>query len=239
MWHFRRINLVEHIQPCKYISLVGAGGKTSFSEFLAAGIVRSGKTVAITTTTKIYAREPYRLIPDNWSSIDLNVPFMRYGRTLENGKLTALDFTQVRNLGNIFDVVLIEADGAKEKPLKVPASYEPVIPGFSEKILVVSGLDALLKPVDETVFRWELLDGASGIEPHALITADLFARFFSESILLKGVDKTKCSVILNKYDILPKKEIVLRIAKNIVKKCPGLPVILSSVHCRAFYLISG
>ena len=43
--------------------------------------------------------------------------------------------------------VLIEADGAKRRPLKVPAEHEPVIPEMTTHVLSVYGLDSIGKKI--------------------------------------------------------------------------------------------
>ena len=162
----------------------------------------------------------------------------RFGKTLENGKLTAVDTEDILRIGALYDTVLIEADGAKHKPLKFPASYEPVIPAIAEKIFVVSGLDALFHKVREMVFRWELFSNATGIDGEAIVTKDVFLSFFSSPILLKGVKEKKCTIILNKYDVLKQKRYGSIIARELTENIKRLDVIISSVKHHAFYKVS-
>ena len=61
----------------------------------------------------------------------------------------------IEETGSSCDVMLIEADGAKRKPLKVPADWEPVIPDFADVVVSVIGLDCLGKPICETAHRAE------------------------------------------------------------------------------------
>lgn len=200
MWHIQRTNdpgrLVGGI---KFASFVGGGGKTSLIESLARSCLAVKRSVAVTTTTKIFAVEPFELFDDR-AKTECRTPFMHIGKTLEKGKLTALSFEEVESLGNEFDVVLIEADGAKGHPLKYPAEYEPVIPSFSEKVFIVAGLDALFQPFQNVVFRHELFKRATGTEPPRLLYPDIFLRLFREDALLKntaGLDRT---IVLNQYD---------------------------------------
>jgi probable selenium-dependent hydroxylase accessory protein YqeC len=238
MLHFQRIDPLQSILPLKFVAFVGGGGKTSFIEYLAGRLIEAGKTVAITTTTKIYAREPYHVLKNVDSPIKRGMPLIRVGRTLENGKLTSVSPLDIEHLGAIYDTVLIEADGAKSKPLKFPAPYEPVIPSVAEKVYVVSGLDALYLKVREAVFRWELLHNSVGIDGDAVVSPDIFIGFFSDSILFKGVDLRKCVVVLNKYDALKQKSCATDIARALCRNFKGLFVTISSVNLRTFYNIS-
>jgi molybdenum cofactor cytidylyltransferase len=72
--------------------------------------------------------------------------------------------------------LLVEADGAHQKPLKAPADHEPVIPEFCQIVIVVAGLSGLLQPLTgEVVHRPEVFQRLSGlrqgqaISPHALV----------------------------------------------------------------------
>ena len=56
------------------------------------------------------------------------------------------------------EITLIEADGSRRLPIKVPGKQEPVIPDFTHIILVVYGLSALGQPLRQVCQRWELLN---------------------------------------------------------------------------------
>ena len=238
MWHFQRIDPVQPIFPLKFVAFVGAGGKTSLIEYLAANLIRMGKTVAITTTTKIFAREPYQLLNFGDTILRRDIPMIRFGKTLEDGKLTAVEPEDIQRLGTLYDTVLIEADGAKGKPLKFPAPYEPVIPSVVEKVYVVGGLDALFQEVRDVVFRWESFHIAAGVAGDTVITPDVFLRFFSESILFKGIGAKQYTVVLNKYDTLRKKSCGSSIARELSNNIKGLNVIIASVKACSFYEVS-
>jgi len=237
MWYFQKIDLAQSIMPLKFVAFVGAGGKTSLIEYLASSLIDRGKTVAITTTTKIYVREPYQVLSEK-RVLRNNTPLNRFGNTLEDGKLTALDTEDIQRIGDLYDIILIEADGAKHKPLKFPASYEPAIPAIAEKIFVVSGLDALFHKVGDVVFRWELFYNATGINDRDIVSTDVFLRFFSPYVLLKGIDTRKCSIILNKYDSLEQKSCGNIIARELTKNIKGLEVIISSIKHHIFYKVT-
>ena len=51
--------------------------------------------------------------------------------------------------------MLIEADGAKRKPLKVPADWGTGNSDFADVVVSVIGLDCLGKPICETAHRAE------------------------------------------------------------------------------------
>jgi probable selenium-dependent hydroxylase accessory protein YqeC len=252
MWLFQTIEPAGPFFGTKYITFVGAGGKSSLIEYVAERAARAGKTVTITTTTKIYAREPYILFDDLHARHDASVKGrgrdnprspdrtgpVRTGKSREGEKLTALTMDEALRLGDLFDMVLIEADGAKGKPLKYPASYEPVIPPFSDRIVVVAGLDALWGTVEERVFRWELFCEVTGLSPAAVIDRDLFVRFFADPILLKGVEREKCTVFLNKWDRLRQRGEAAEMAKSIIETTACKDVVISSLFHSLFFRVA-
>ena len=235
MWHIQKIDPADLIVDIQYIAFVGAGGKTSFIEYLAEKTARGNKKTAITTTTKIYVQEPYVLLTPNRDDDKATGNPIRVGKTIEDGKLTAVTFDDLRKLGKTFDTVLIEADGAKGKPLKCPAPHEPVIPPFSGMVFVLAGLDSLFGQIREKVFRWgifkEKLTGEETISP------ELFSLFFTDDILLKDIGSKPCAIVLNKYDTFMQKKVLFHIAEEIIKKTHVERVIISSLVFGIFYEI--
>jgi len=237
MWYIQRIDPVDLIADIKYSTFVGAGGKTSLIEYLAKKTSGRNKKTVITTTTKIYAREPYATLAQQSKNNTGSINPIRVGKTTENGKLTSVTFDDIRQLGQTFDAVLIEADGAKGKPLKYPAPYEPVIPPFSEMVFVLAGLDSLYRPVNEKVFRWHIMKEKGEINGDDIISPDNFNRFFTDEVLLKNVGDKPCTIILNKYDALTQKKALYPLIKSILRKTGVKKVIVASLIYCIFYEI--
>jgi len=123
--------------------------------------------------------------------------------------------------------------------LKYPAAYEPVIPHCSGLIVVVAGLDALGLTIAEAVFRWELFTQASGMPPGEEITTPVFVRLFEGDGFMKGVDRARCIVVLNKFDACRDKESVPGLA-GAVSRHTGAKVMVASVGRGEFYgLVAG
>jgi len=73
--------------------------------------------------------------------------------------------------------LLIEADGARQKPLKAPAAHEPAIPDFVDSVVVLAGLSGLGKLLtDETVHRPETFAKLSRLKISEAITSDALLR---------------------------------------------------------------
>lgn len=123
-------------------AVAGAGGKTGYIRRRAERLAAEGRRVAILTTTHIMEE----------SSSD-NIVYCGLPR---EGKLVWPGENVYREICRIFDYVLVEADGSKHYPMKIPASYEPVIPDGTDEIVVLMGSFALGRRFDEVCFRKEL-----------------------------------------------------------------------------------
>ncbi len=168
-------------EPCR-IAVVGAGGKTTTMLRLAESC--SGKVV-LTTTTHIGLDQVERVNKVSIIEADEDIMQMDWGNlekvtcitgpSLDGNRLTSLTAQQLSALcaaSKIFEFsVLIEADGARMLPLKAPGINEPVIPDWVDTVIVMAGLSAVGKNLDEkSVFRSEEYAKLSGIKPGEEIT---------------------------------------------------------------------
>lgn len=138
------------------------------------------------TTTGLVAREPARLtsnrdvVPLTNSSeaaavADIPLRDTRsglvlvVGREVADDKFTGPEASDLNQLIRAADLTVIEGDGSRRLPFKVPAAHEPVVPDATDLLLIVVGLTALGRPLAEVCCR---LDEASRI----LETVDLGAQ---------------------------------------------------------------
>jgi len=155
----------------KMISLVGAGGKTSFIYALARELSSSQNKVIVTTTTHLIkptgkVRElmvlescPEKAI-DKLKQIFINSNFAIWVAKASHDKVSGILPMNLDMLANedIADYIIVEADGSKGLPIKAPASYEPVIPQKTNVLVGVIGIDALGCPInDKNVHRPSIL----------------------------------------------------------------------------------
>jgi probable selenium-dependent hydroxylase accessory protein YqeC len=238
MWYLERIDPLPSLLGENVISFVGAGGKTSLAEYLGHAAAARGMRVVMTTTTRIWAEVPYVTFDDRRLENGRGRRFVRIGKSVDQGKLTGLSAGEVAALGRDYDLVLVEADGAKGRPLKYPAAYEPVIPACSRRTVVVAGLDALGRTIAETVFRSEQFIQATGLPSGAEITTPVFLRLFEGDGLMKGVDRARCVVVLNKLDACGDRESVPGLAVAVSRHTGGSPVIVASVRLGEFYRVA-
>ncbi|MDD2371867.1 MAG: selenium cofactor biosynthesis protein YqeC [Firmicutes bacterium] len=119
-------------------SFIGAGGKTSAIKEVANILSFEGYKVVITTTTKISIEEfsDYKVeIKKYFNIIDLNNDINVLVSGTSGIKYLGFKKIDFENLANIpiDTIILIEGDGSKRLPFKVPYEYEPVVPDNSVK----------------------------------------------------------------------------------------------------------
>jgi probable selenium-dependent hydroxylase accessory protein YqeC len=163
------------------ISLIGAGGKTSLMFGLARELAALGRTVLTTTTTNLFFptrdQSPVTLVTGT-----VPVFLARAVAALKDhhhisagtchmpdtGKLrgfSAVMIDEIRQAG-LFDWIIVEADGARQLPIKASDIHEPVIPSSTTAIVHVTGLDAVNTPVDDThVHRPAIFCANTGLAP--------------------------------------------------------------------------
>lgn len=199
------LEIPAHLQHPWTISLVGSGGKSSALQTLADEAVAAGQRVLISTTTRMWL-PPHEIplvqtIPDAEAIWSASKPAWA-GWPAEPGKMAGVSSENLRQLASQADLVLIEADGSRGLPCKVPALHEPVIPIWSDQIVVVAGLSAVGHPIAEVAHRPELACKVLNTEhQHILTTIDLAKLIFQG--YLKPLLQAKIqniAILLNQAD---------------------------------------
>ena len=222
------------------LSVVGGGGKTSLIFRMMEELISKGKKVLITTTTHM-AYEPERPFAGDGDIISIKQNLEEYGYTItaaldqEKRKISALPEEKLKEIKDLADVVLIEADGAKRCPLKVPASWEPVIWKQTDLVIAVAGLDAAGKPIREVCHRPEYVADFLGKETEEKITEEDFVRIaVSAEALRKCVDGREYRVLLNKADIPGKFQAAEHIVDRLEEQ--GVHAVWGSLRERDYHI---
>lgn len=179
------------------ISLVGGGGKSTLLQKLAAELEHAGRPVITTTTTHILLSQTtgYLILEENPETL-----LLKAGRALSShphltlackhkagGKLSGPDTATIDKLSGMADYLIIEADGASQKPLKMPNATEPVIADSTTMVVAVVGIDCLGQPARQALFRYDLAADITGIGPEDMITAQTVADLMEHPVgIIKG-----------------------------------------------------
>lgn len=209
------------VEETPVIAVVGGGGKTSLIYRLTQELIEKQKSVIVTTTTHM-AYESARPFADGGEPEKVKELLKAFGYVVaaekkdDGVKIGSLPYERMKELCALCDVLLIEADGARNLPVKVPEKWEPVIPDFADMVIGVVGLDCLGVPIRQTAHRIERTAEFLEKSPDAPVTLqDIIKIISSVSGLFKGVEDRAYRVFLNKVDVLEKRENAEMIVKGL------------------------
>jgi probable selenium-dependent hydroxylase accessory protein YqeC len=209
------------------ISFVGGGGKTSLIYELGNELSQLGKKVIITTTTHMFkpknkvilTGEKEDIIKTLYSENIITVGMLCYEENvkfensqLENEKIfntlkesklkkiSGLPSSMAEGLIELADFVLVEADGSKRLPLKMPEYHEPVILAGTNLVIGICGIDAIGKSIKEVCHRPNLVVQFLNTNyEHTINERDIAKILLSDQGQRKNV-KCDYKVIVNKVD---------------------------------------
>lgn len=223
------------------VAFVGAGGKTSAMFALAAELP---PPVILTTSTHLGAwqadladRHFILSTAADFKELDFQntTTVLLTGPANADDRLSGLEpsvlhtiYQYCREKGAS---LLVEADGARERPIKAPAAYEPTIPPWVDHVVVMAGLIGLGQPVNaETVHRPEIFTHLTGLHPGETIkTEHLVTVLGSQSGGLKGIPEgAGRNVFLNQAEDEMRKAQGVRIAEGLCKTYNR--VLIGSLH---------
>ena len=198
VWERLKLDPAVH----RLVALVGAGGKSSTMYALARQAADGGRKVVVTTTTHILPHPDLPLAGDlgELAALLKHNRVVTLGAYDQRGKLTGAG--DPADCLELADVVLMEADGAKLRPLKAPADHEPVIPPQTQAVIAAAGLDSVGQALEAVCHRPERVAALLGVEPdHRITPADVAAILSSPQGGRKGVAPAMAfRCLLNKAD---------------------------------------
>jgi len=175
------------------VNFVGGGGKTGL--ILALLNEYSGSLPVIyTTTTRIHPTHPstglMTLACDDMELLALIVDRIGRKQRPEHSSLVvtrrglrpdllqgvAPNFANSLD-GDLYPLILNEADGARSMSLKMPREGEPVLMEGARYLVPVIGLDCTGMPLGpDSLFRWAMAESRFSLKAGEIITPDLAAK---------------------------------------------------------------
>lgn len=220
------------------VAAVGGGGKSTTLGRLAQEYAKSGEQAIVLTTT--HMREemmPWFCVAEETEWLNMTSEMLEQileklkqyhqvwiGTRVQNGKISCVPESVLKIVEGWNLPLLVEADGARMLPLKVPAAHEPVILPQTTHILSVYGMDALDQELETICFRSELATKLLGKQKSDRVTEEDIARLACHGDGgRKGCpEQAEYIVVLNKADTCEREERARRIAEylsaNGVKK---------------------
>ena len=212
------------------VAVAGAGGKTTLVYRLAAEAREAGLRVIVTSTTHM-GRLPESItgpvLLEEEGDLEARIGKVMMetgyatvlGRLVRPDKIEGMPGPRVDELAGRADLVMLEADGARGRSLKVPAPHEPVVPRSTTMLLVMAALDVLGEPLHESrVHRVEIVSAATGravgetVDEEAVVAALTHRRGYPARVA-PGV---RSAVFLNKVEDAARDAAAARIAPRLI-----------------------
>lgn len=237
------------------IAICGSGGKTTLCKELAAKYANENKKVCITTSTNMWfdndVRENFFDISlgagDNILSSHVGADTIRpncRGEHCEPGKvyyagnedkkkdkLIPLNAADYKKLCDTFDYIIIEADGSRAMPMKIPYGVdvkstvgvdiirpngkgehcEPIIPDNVNEIIVVVGMEAIGRRIGYICHRFDEFYGKdkflsdNNITPNTKVDEaliDMFVNHYYVEMLSSKFSNAKIKIYKNDYCVI-------------------------------------
>lgn len=243
------LSLVDITGSEPRIAAVGAGGKTTVLKRLAEEYLALGRQSVIITTTHMKKENTEKFLVDPSEEEILRVqrregyviagaeaetapaPDLETGENVHNRgarseKIRALLPDILEKVLDFGCPVLIEADGARMLPVKIPAEHEPVFAGCETCVLAVYGLDALGQKIRDAGFRAErMAEFLHKDVKDRLEARDIAALALSCQGGRKGVaEDIQYRVVLNKADTEERRGMALEVWKEMerIRGCCGM-----------------
>ena len=197
------------IIPGDVVAFVGAGGKSGAILAASNGLRQAGMKVLVAPTTKMLLGEADKIGPlvnsEDADELGEKVegalsrsPTVVAGSgMLSKNRVGGVDPAWISNLARLVDVVLVEADGSRRRPIKGTADHEPAVPQSATLVVAVGNVDALGKPVDEEhVHRPEVFSDLTGVGQGQSITPTAFATALARGSLARVPRTTRTAALI-------------------------------------------
>jgi probable selenium-dependent hydroxylase accessory protein YqeC len=191
------------------VAFVGAGGKSGAILAVSNGLRQAGMKVLVAPTTKMLLGEADKIGPlvtsedagelrENAERALSESPAVVAGSgMLPKNRVGGVDPDWIGDLAPLVDVVLVEADGSRRRPIKGTADHEPAIPGAATLVVAVGNVHALGTPVDEEhVHRPEVFSYLTGVGPGQSITPGAFATAIARGSLAKVPQTARTAALI-------------------------------------------
>jgi probable selenium-dependent hydroxylase accessory protein YqeC len=192
-----KLYLALGIASGEVTAFVGSGGKSSAILAVAGELAEAGMTFLTAPTTKMLVSEAEKLgslvtaeDPDELRAMAKRV--LSDGASgvvvgsglLSKNRVGGVKPAAIASLAPLADVVLVEANGSRRRPIKGTADHEPALPDAATLVVAVGNIGAFGAPVnEENVHRPELFSKLTGVGAGQSITARSFARALAQGSL--------------------------------------------------------
>ncbi len=244
-----KLNKLLNLNIGDFISIVGAGGKTSLM-FAVAEELRKDNKLLITTTTKIFVpdRKQYDFMAignESYQEIKCSNKkgiYVYCDSINDERKLVGISIETLNAQRIFFDYILVEADGSKGKPIKGWQKTEPVISSKTTKTIGVLSIESIGNEINEkNVHRVsEFLSITNAVNNGIISVENVVSLIFYSNGLYKGSFGEKI-LFINKVETNEQRILVeelvhyIRIRNN--KEMFINKIIYGSIKNRSYVLV--
>ena len=228
-------------------TFVGGGGKSSSIWAIGDTLRMMGYKVRISTTTKVDLKEFSNYdccFIDNPLAMEKAILDEREGLLLvkgiweEKGKYFGVENNYFDSIDIPLDtIVLVEGDGAKRKPFKIPKSHEPVVPKNSAALFVVMGASIINEEITEQNC-YNIDRGLTLLKERKKVFSIDNLLYLIEKGWLPEKDSMPTIFLINQSDLKGKTDLGMTLAKMLWEKYATVGVALS-IQEKEVYFKSG
>ncbi|GAA0178744.1 selenium cofactor biosynthesis protein YqeC [Clostridium sediminicola] len=239
------LNSFINISKGECLTLVGAGGKTSFMLNLASELKHYGK-VAVTTTTKIYPPsdkffnhlyigDEKRILKCPYNSNGVYV----VGSSINTeGKIISVKEWFLDKLLEKLDYIIIEGDGSKGKPLKGWKDHEPVIPDVSNKTVGILDIESVgMEICEENVHRSGIFTSITDSSIGDKVTIEHLKKIVEHPKGLFKFSKGERILFINKVESMESYNFGIKLSEMLKDNVKIDKIIIGSIKNRKYNLI--
>jgi probable selenium-dependent hydroxylase accessory protein YqeC len=191
------------------VAFAGAGGKSGAILVVSEGLVGAGLRILVAPTTKMLRSEAEGIGPlvtsEDVGELRARAQAALSGTPavvagsgmLSKNRVGGVEPGWIGELARLADVVLVEADGSRRRPIKGTAEHEPALPDVTTLVVAVGNVHALGTPVDEEhVHRPELFSDLTGVGPGQSITPAAFATALARGSLARVPQEARTAALI-------------------------------------------
>ena len=188
----------------RIITLVGAGGKTSLMNQLAAAFSELGYKTLLTTSLLAVEEEDLGAVREAFRKtnlVGLGIPCASLAGNRTKWSSPSLEFLE--EISDFADIILCEGDGSKRLPVKLPRDNEPVFCPGTDTVIGLVGLSCLGRKKEDILFGL-----AESSHPDVSVIPDpIDIPFLLDLVqapwgLKKGIRGEKFLAVFNQADLL-------------------------------------
>lgn len=233
------VHSYQNVFSKRLIAIVGGGGKSTLMQQLCREFVAQESRVIVTSTTKFQVPSKLELVlqsetPDYVSAVQhfldkSSAVGLASEAYKDKNRLNGVSRQSVTEVRKFADVILVEADGSRQRPLKTHKEYEPPIPNESTHVIIICGAEVVGQALnDKTVHRAELFARKWDMRQGDTLTPEVVAReLLSPYSYFKNIPiHANITIFINKADKNPIGAKLL--AEKLIKRC-DFPVFVGSL----------